>query len=271
MIYASNPKLVWERILRRVIEFLLLLVLLSCVLLLPFNGHNVKAVLNPLVRVIPGILELGPQDMISQVFAVAIVVVDVADLQGLDIKFAWNTTFLDYYDHLMTMPVDAYSTPVFPSPYAGILNGPVIMITDVWDPPNGTCEVAMTTGGPSFTGEGTVFVIAFQVVYQPQLGEADVTLNWQFLSVDLTNSQGGPISYEIEVCNVTIYSRWNYADIDGNWRVDIFDVILGANAYQAVPGDYHWDPRCDIAEPYGIIDIFDIVMICSSYGEEYTP
>jgi len=255
---------------RGVTSFLIAAFLCSFLLITPYY-QVVRADPTTLVRVIPETMELGPQDVIGQVFTVAIVVEDVADLQGLDIKLAWNTTFLDYDSHIMTMPVDSFPGVQPPSPYAGILNGPTIMITDVWDPPNGTYEVAMATTGPPFTGSGTVFIMAFQVVYQPQPGEPDVTLNWQFLSVDLANSSGGPISFEIETCNVTIYSRWNYADINSDWRVDIFDVVLGVNAYQAIPGDYHWDPRCDIAEPYGKIDIFDIIMICSSYGEEYTP
>jgi len=247
------------------------MVLLASVLTFSFNNQTAWADLSPIVRVIPTSIELGPQDVIGQFLTIAVVVEDVAGLQGIYIVFAWNTTYLSYVSHTMTMPVDTYNTVQPPSPYPGILNGPCIMITDVWDPPNGTYEVAMASSGPQFTGDGTVFLMTFQVVYQPQPGEADVTLNWQFLLVDLANSQGDPIPYEIRDCNVTIYSRWNYADIDSNWRVDIFDVVLGVNAYQATPGDYHWDPRCDIAEPYGIIDIFDVVMICANYGEEYTP
>lgn len=255
---------------RRVTLILIAAFLCSFLLITPYY-QVVRADPTTLVRVIPSTIELGPEDVVGQIITVAVVIEDVADLQGISIKFAWNTTYLQYHSHTMTMPVDTFGSVQPPSPYPGILNGPVIMITDVWDPPNGTYEVAMASSGPQFTGDGTVFLMTFQVVYQPQPGEADVTLNWQFLSVDLANSQGGPISYEIETCNVTIYPRWNYADIDSNWKVDIFDVVLGANAYLAIPGDYHWDPRCDISEPYGIIDIFDIVMICSSYGEEYTP
>jgi len=61
------------------------------------------------------------------------------------------------------------------------------------------------------------------------------------------------------------------ADINGDNVVDIYDVILATDAYWSRPSDPHWNPHCDIAEAYGIIDIFDIVTICISYGEEYTP
>jgi len=64
---------------------------------------------------------------------------------------------------------------------------------------------------------------------------------------------------------------WNPADINHDSKVDIFDVVLAAGAYLSTLSDLNWNCHCDITEPYGVIDIFDIVMICTSYGEEYTP
>jgi hypothetical protein len=64
---------------------------------------------------------------------------------------------------------------------------------------------------------------------------------------------------------------WNVADLNYDFTVDIYDLVIAANAYGSTPSDSNWNPHCDIAEPYGVIDIFDIVMIASSYGEEYAP
>ena len=64
---------------------------------------------------------------------------------------------------------------------------------------------------------------------------------------------------------------WNPADIDHDLDVDIFDVVLVCSAYNSTPSDPNWNPHCDIAEPFEIIDIYDIVMIAGSYGEEYNP
>lgn len=63
---------------------------------------------------------------------------------------------------------------------------------------------------------------------------------------------------------------WNLADLNFNYEVDIYDIVLCANAYGSTPPDSHWDPLCDLAEPYGTIDIFDIIIIAISYGEQYT-
>jgi len=53
--------------------------------------------------------------------------------------------------------------------------------------------------------------------------------------------------------------------------VDIFDIVLGAGAYGTNSLDPEWNPQCDIAPPWNVIDIFDLVTIASHYGEEYTP
>ena len=34
--------------------------------------------------------------------------------------------------------------------------------------------------------------------------------------------------------------------------------------------DSNWNSHCDISEPYGFIDIFDIVMVVGSYGKEWS-
>jgi len=62
---------------------------------------------------------------------------------------------------------------------------------------------------------------------------------------------------------------WTPGDIDHDLDVDIYDIVKAAGIYGSTLLDPEWNPHCDIAEPYGIIDIFDIVMIAMSYGEEY--
>lgn len=67
------------------------------------------------------------------------------------------------------------------------------------------------------------------------------------------------------------YSWWNPADLNGDFAVNIFDIVLLGGHYGATAADSDWNWLYDIAAPYGKIDIFDLVMIASSYGEEYTP
>lgn len=59
-------------------------------------------------------------------------------------------------------------------------------------------------------------------------------------------------------------------DIDHDLDVDIYDAVKCGIAYGSTPSSPNWNSNCDIAEPYGIIDIFDLVTVAASYGEEYT-
>jgi len=71
-------------------------------------------------------------------------------------------------------------------------------------------------------------------------------------------------SYELTVAFPIV------GDVDYNGLVNIFDVVMAANAYQSTPSDPHWNPHCDITEEFGIINIFDVVLVVSHYGEEWS-
>ena len=64
---------------------------------------------------------------------------------------------------------------------------------------------------------------------------------------------------------------WHPADINKDLEINIFDAVLMSSSYYATPSDPHWNCHCDIVEPYGIIDLLDIVLMADSYGEEYSP
>jgi len=91
--------------------------------------------------------------------------------------------------------------------------------------------------------------------------------------VDLDGDGIGDTPYVIDGNNTDNYPLmnlyWNPADVNHDLKVDIYDVVLACSAYSSTPSDPHWNPHCDIAEPYGIIDIYDIVMIAGSYGESW--
>ena len=92
---------------------------------------------------------------------------------------------------------------------------------------------------------------------------------------DLNGDGIGDTPYIIDEYNIDHYPLmnpfWNLGDLDHDLDVDIFDIVKAATIYGSTSVDPNWDPHCDIAEPYGIIDIFDIVVIASQYGEEYIP
>jgi parallel beta-helix repeat protein len=55
-------------------------------------------------------------------------------------------------------------------------------------------------------------------------------------------------------------------DINHDGRIDILDLVKVCASYMATPSDSSWNPHADIAEPYGIIDLLDVVKVKLNYG-----
>jgi parallel beta-helix repeat protein len=61
-------------------------------------------------------------------------------------------------------------------------------------------------------------------------------------------------------------------DVNGNGKVDIYDVVMAADAYGNRLGEPGWNSLADLAPQWGVINIYDIVTIMYHYGETYhTP
>jgi hypothetical protein len=60
-------------------------------------------------------------------------------------------------------------------------------------------------------------------------------------------------------------------DLNGDQKVNIFDVVIVATAYDATPVDARWNPLADLASPWNKISIFDVVMVTRVYGKTWTP
>ncbi len=56
-------------------------------------------------------------------------------------------------------------------------------------------------------------------------------------------------------------------DIDGNGKVDLVDLILLAHAYGSRLGDPTWNPNADVAAPWGVINLADLVTVAMNYGK----
>jgi nitrous oxidase accessory protein NosD len=98
---------------------------------------------------------------------------------------------------------------------------------------------------------------------------------WAFYEVDDLNGDGiGDTPYIINedfTDNYPLmqrYSWWNPSDINGDFAVNIFDIVLLCGRYGSTAADSDWNWLYDIAEPYGKIDIFDLVTIAGSYGKQ---
>ena len=331
----------------------------------PFMISETFAGPEPVIKVIPHLTELHT---VGEEFTVAVVVEDVTDLYGLDIQFSWNTTYLAYVSHKVTIPVEDNPSPIAPSPYAGLLHEPGMKIKDAVNETGvpgampGTMywlSYSSMLPAESYDGDGTAFIMTFKVKMMPKV---DVEVPLHFVATDLADSGGRPISHTaqdgvvifhapsipppqapvasftfkpaIAVVNETVVFNasasydpdgyvalymWNFGDnvkenatdpvvthnytmvgsynvtltvldndgllsdsvvktinivkekmlgdLDGDGKINIFDVVLAAQAYKSTPDDPNWNPLADLAPPYGIIDIYDLITIIFNFGE----
>jgi hypothetical protein len=89
-------------------------------------------------------------------------------------------------------------------------------------------------------------------------------------------AEASTVDYELDLSNNiltadVIVQIKILGDVNGDGIVDIFDIVLTAQAYQSTPGDLEWNPEADVAPMYGLIDIFDIVTVASKYGTTCEP
>lgn len=163
--------------------------------------------------------------------------------------------------------------------------------------------VGLSEPCPPFASSNLVTLYAVATYYQhPEQGK-DVTFQvfdpkeWTFILFGSTNASGvAEVSFtlpsagepedifgewrivastriadDVVTDTLCFHSRWNLADIDGSLEVGIEDIVLMGAAYGSTSGSAGWNIQCDIVEPYGQIDINDVVFVCGEYGEKYNP
>jgi pimeloyl-ACP methyl ester carboxylesterase len=57
-------------------------------------------------------------------------------------------------------------------------------------------------------------------------------------------------------------------DIDGNFKVNLADLVALAQAYASRPGDSNWNPNADI-DGNGTVGLSDLVVLTQHYGQHY--
>jgi len=67
--------------------------------------------------------------------------------------------------------------------------------------------------------------------------------------------------------SVTIEVSSVVGDVNCNGAVDIYDVVTMLAAYGCQEGEPGWNPNANFAPSWNVVDIFDIVIIASHYGE----
>jgi hypothetical protein len=68
-----------------------------------------------------------------------------------------------------------------------------------------------------------------------------------------------------QICSVKSQSLpW---DLNGDGVIDLKDLSILAQAYRSTPASPNWNEKADLAEPWGVIDLADLVTLAVHYGE----
>lgn len=102
-------------------------------------------------------------------------------------------------------------------------------------------------------------------------------LTWDTTDCDYDNytisTYASPVPGEVDTSDNTLFADKEICvtipgDVDGDFDVDIYDVVKITGVYWSELGDPEYKPNSDINGD-GIIDIYDVIICTSHYGETY--
>jgi hypothetical protein len=115
----------------------------------------------------------------------------------------------------------------------------------------------------------TQIVIGLASGAQTELAYRWNTTDWIRGSYTIS-AYAAPVPSEVNVADNTytdgIIKVVIPGDINGDGTVDIYDAILLANAYNAVPGSSKWNPNADLKAD-DVIDIYDAITLANHFGQ----
>ena len=119
---------------------------------------------------------------LGETFTIEVKIANVTGLYGVDIRFSWDPTILEYVSHTTKIPVEDYSD--------GILHEPGLLIKDDVDAGTYWLSYASMLPAPVFTGTGIAFNMTFRV---SKLSACTLDI----CRADLPDALGNPLSREV--------------------------------------------------------------------------
>lgn len=95
----------------------------------------------------------------------------------------------------------------------------------------------------------------------------DNTVSYLTPKIQTGNSDASRLMY-LPGYTVMLIQPHAPGDLNGDGQVSLLDLPLLANAYNSHPGDPNWNPLADIASPYGIIGLTDLVTMALYNGQQ---
>lgn len=121
-IIAATTQYVLGEYVRRVVSCWLVLLMCSMSPLFVVKEGRAQSAT---VGFSPSTVVLGPGYCVGETFALAARIDDFTGLYGMGLKIEWNTTYLDYVEHVVKVPVETYPD--------GLLHRPIVIVKDFVD------------------------------------------------------------------------------------------------------------------------------------------
>jgi hypothetical protein len=109
----------------------------------------------------------------------------------------------------------------------------------------------------------------------PNGSSTDLTFTWNTTGLDHGNynitAYAWPVPGETDTADNNSTSWVTVTipgDIDGNFAVQLNDLVLLARAYSSRVGDSNWNPNADI-DGNGTVGLSDLVILAQRYGQHY--
>jgi len=120
--------------------------------------------------------------------------------------------------------------------------------------------------------------IALTTVTLPEGSIANITFQWNTTTIAKGHYSITAIAQPVLGENDTTDNMFTYkwivvtipGDVDGDFDVDIYDMVLISGAYVSQLGEPQYNANCDIDDD-GDVDIYDVVIAAENYGEKYNP
>ena len=130
--------------------------------------------------------------------------------------------------------------------------GPTTILVSEINNTAGFVELSVTLNNPpSADGDGTLGTIMFHVTNN---GTSALNLS----GTSLKDADGTPLTHT--TANGRFSNSVLNGDLNGDGKVDIYDITTVAIAFGATPENQRWNPAADLNGD-GIIDIFDILLV----------
>jgi len=118
--------------------------------------------------------------------------------------------------------------------------------------------------------------IASQNVTLSSGDSADITFTWNtsgFVKGNYTiraiaDTVLGEIDTEDNTLINGIVTVTISGDVDGNFKVQLADLVILAKAYGSRPGELKWNPNADI-DDNGVVGLSDLVILTNHYGQQF--